>query len=46
VLNQDSGSAITGPGRLDLFWGGGSYAEAAAGNMRHLGTLYFLVKKK
>lgn len=46
VLNQDSGSAITGPGRLDLFWGGGSYAEAAAGNMRHPGALYFLVKKK
>lgn len=46
VLNQDSGSAITGPGRLDLFWGAGSYAEAAAGNMRHPGTLYFLVKKK
>ena len=46
VVNQDSGSAITGPGRLDLFWGGGSYAEAAAGNMRHPGTLYFLVKKK
>ena len=46
VLNQDSGSAITGPGRLDLFWGGGSYAEAAAGNLRHPGTLYFLVKNK
>ncbi|HIJ89785.1 MAG: MltA domain-containing protein [Desulfobulbaceae bacterium] len=46
VVNQDSGSAITGPGRLDLFWGGGSYAEVAAGNMKHPGTLYFLVKKK
>ncbi|OGQ99720.1 MAG: hypothetical protein A2505_03795 [Deltaproteobacteria bacterium RIFOXYD12_FULL_55_16] len=46
VLNQDSGSAITGAGRLDLFWGAGSYAETAAGNMRHPGRLYFLVKKK
>lgn len=46
VVNQDSGSAITGPGRLDLFWGAGSYAEAAAGNMKHPGKLYFLVKKK
>lgn len=46
VVNQDSGSAITGPGRLDLFWGGGRYAEAAAGNMKHPGVLYFLVKKK
>jgi len=46
VLNQDTGSAITGPGRLDLFWGAGAYAEAAAGNMKHPGFLYFLVKKK
>ncbi|MDG4475882.1 murein transglycosylase A [Thiovibrio frasassiensis] len=46
VVNQDSGSAITGPGRLDLFWGGGRYAEVAAGNMKHPGVLYFLVKKK
>jgi len=46
VVNQDSGSAITGPGRLDLFWGGGGYAEVAAGTMKHPGTLYFLVKKK
>ena len=46
VVNQDCGSAIIGPGRLDLFWGGGRYAEAAAGNMKHPGVLYFLVKKK
>ncbi len=46
VVNQDSGSAITGPGRLDLFWGAGAYAEVAAGNMKHPGVLYFLVKKK
>ena len=46
VVNQDSGSAITGGGRLDLFWGGGRYAEVAAGNMKHPGSLYFLVKKK
>ena len=46
VVNQDSGSAIKGAGRLDLFWGGGRYAEVAAGNMKHPGTLYFLVKKK
>ena len=46
VVNQDSGSAITGGGRLDLFWGAGRYAEVAAGNMKHPGSLYFLVKKK
>lgn len=46
VLIQDTGSAIKGPGRLDLFWGTGSYAETAAGNMKHPGELFFLVKKR
>ncbi len=45
VVPQDSGSAITGPGRVDLFWGGDGYAETAAGHMNHRGTLFFLVKK-
>lgn len=42
VVNQDTGGAIKGPGRADLFWGRGPYAEAAAGHMRHDGDLYFL----
>ncbi|MBU0485203.1 MAG: MltA domain-containing protein [Proteobacteria bacterium] len=46
VLNQDSGSAIKGKGRLDFFWGRGQKAEAAAGKMKHPGTLFFLIKKK
>lgn len=46
VLNQDTGSAIQGPGRLDFFWGSGEYAAIAAGLMKHPGRLYFLVKKK
>lgn len=46
VLNQDSGSAIKGPGRVDLFWGKGDHAETAAGHMKHEGSLYFLVKKR
>jgi membrane-bound lytic murein transglycosylase A len=45
VLNQDTGGAIKGPGRADLFWGSGSYAELAAGHMRHEGELYILMKK-
>ena len=45
VLNQDTGGAIRGPGRADLFWGNGSYAELAAGHMQHTGTFYFLVLK-
>jgi membrane-bound lytic murein transglycosylase A len=46
VLNQDTGGAIRGPGRADLFWGSGPYAEIAAGHMKHQGTLYFLVLKQ
>jgi len=45
VLNQDTGGAIQGPGRADLFWGNGSYAEIAAGHLAHTGRLYFLVLK-
>jgi len=45
VLNQDTGGAIRGPGRADLFWGGGPYAEIAAGFMQHPGNLYFIVLK-
>ncbi len=45
VLNQDSGSAIKGFGRVDFFWGNGSYAEIAAGVMKEAGKVYFLLKK-
>jgi membrane-bound lytic murein transglycosylase A len=45
VLNQDTGGAIRGPGRVDVFWGSGPYAEMAAGHMKQKGTLYFLVQK-
>ena len=45
ALNQDTGGAITGPGRADLFWGNGSYAEIAAGHLKYPGKLYFLVLK-
>ncbi len=45
VLNQDSGGAIRGAGRADIFWGSGPYAELAAGHLKHEGELYFLIKK-
>jgi membrane-bound lytic murein transglycosylase A len=45
VLNQDSGGAIKGAGRADLFWGSGPYAEMAAGHLKHNGELYILIKK-
>jgi len=45
VLNQDTGGAIKGAGRADLFWGAGPYAEVAAGHMKHEGELYLLIMK-
>jgi membrane-bound lytic murein transglycosylase A len=45
VVNQDTGGAIKGAGRVDLFWGSGDYAQLAAGNMKHEGDLYILIKK-
>jgi len=45
VLNQDTGGAIRGPGRVDLFWGRGKEAELAAGYMQQEGKLYFLLRK-
>jgi membrane-bound lytic murein transglycosylase A len=45
VLNQETGGAIRGPGRADLFWGSGPYAELAAGHLQHPGEMYFLVMK-
>lgn len=45
VLSQDIGGAIRGPARADVFWGGGTYAEIAAGHMQHKGKLFLLVLK-
>ena len=45
VLVQDTGSAIRGPGRVDLFWGTGSRAGFEAGHMKEKGHLYFLILK-
>lgn len=46
VLNQDTGGAINGPGRVDLFCGNGPVAGVMAGHMKEEGKLYFLVKKR
>lgn len=45
VLNQDTGGAIKGPARADLFCGNGDYAEFTAGHMNQYGQLFFLVLK-
>lgn len=45
VLDQDTGGAIRGPHRVDLFWGRGAEAAKVSGVMRHPGRLYYLVPK-
>jgi len=46
VLAQDSGAAITGPGRVDVFFGSGERAGLEAGAMSARGALYFLVPRQ
>lgn len=46
VLDQDTGGAIVGPGRVDVFMGTGDQAKAKAGLVRSTGKLYYLILKK
>jgi len=46
VMVQDSGSAIKGSGRVDLFWGSGAQAGEEAGLMKEQGALFFLLAKE
>jgi membrane-bound lytic murein transglycosylase A len=46
VLDQDTGSAIKGPGRVDIFMGTGENARQRAGLVNHEGKLYYLLLKK
>ena len=45
VLDHDTGGAIRGGGRLDLFWGRGDEAKRNAGVMKHRGRLFYLLPK-
>jgi len=45
VIAQDTGSAIKGPVRGDLFWGYGPEAERAAGHMRSSGGYTILLPR-
>jgi membrane-bound lytic murein transglycosylase A len=45
VATHDTGSAIRGPGRVDLFWGAGDAAETEASSMKAPGELYLFVAK-
>ncbi len=46
VLDQDTGGAIKGGGRLDLFWGRGDQAKRYAGVLKGYGRLYYLAPKR
>jgi len=43
---QDTGGAIKGPGRVDIYFGVGEWAGLKAGSMRRPGRLYFLAGKR
>jgi membrane-bound lytic murein transglycosylase A len=45
VFAQDTGGAIRGPARADLFMGYGDRAESIAGRMRQVGRLYVLLPR-
>jgi membrane-bound lytic murein transglycosylase A len=43
VLNQDTGGAIKGPHRVDLFTGFGEQSEMLAGHLKQNGRIYYLI---
>lgn len=46
LISQDTGGAIKGPVRGDVFWGFGSSAEAIAGRMKSHGQFFVLLPKR
>ncbi len=45
VFDQDTGGAIRGTGRVDLFWGSGPEAKRFSGVIKNNGHLYYLFPK-
>jgi membrane-bound lytic murein transglycosylase A len=45
VFDQDTGGAIRGPARVDLFWGRGPVARQSAGVIKNKGRLVYFVPK-
>ncbi len=43
VIAQDTGGAIKGPNRLDIFWGAGPAASATAGGLSSTGSVTLLL---
>jgi|KBSMisStaDraftv2_1062788.scaffolds.fasta_scaffold64024_4 membrane-bound lytic murein transglycosylase A len=45
LIAQDSGGAIRGPARADIFWGFGPEAESMAGRMKSSGRFFILLPR-
>ena len=46
MIAQDTGSAIVGPARADLYWGSGDEAARVAGRIRHPGRFVMLLPRE
>ena len=46
MIAQDTGSAIVGPARADLYWGAGEDAARIAGRIRHPGRFVMLLPRE
>jgi membrane-bound lytic murein transglycosylase A len=46
MISQDTGSAITGPARADLYWGSGDEAGKIAGRVRQQGRFVMLLPRE
>ena len=46
TIAQDTGSAIVGPARADLYWGAGDDAARIAGRIRHPGRFVMLLPRE
>jgi membrane-bound lytic murein transglycosylase A len=45
MIAQDTGSAIVGPARADIYWGAGDVAGRVAGRLRHPGRFTILIPR-
>ncbi len=45
MIAQDTGSAIVGPARADIFFGAGAEAARIAGRLRHAGDFFLLLPR-
>lgn len=45
VFLQDSGTTVSGPARLDVYWGSGEVAQAVAEDLRHQGVFYLILPR-